>query len=801
MDKEDLNQGKYISLMKIKSPSYLLTLKNNKSFCNKFFEQSMITAATDEPDYFDESNNLIYDVSRSSNFDAEAFRAIIDLLMQLRAAGNDQNVFIQNNTVVREQILSQLKNEILKVNHKLTHNQIKNLEVISSNSFDEKTLTDILKSLLESSKKKLSDSEHIGVDTYVKGVSRYITLDKISKSYFNVLNRSLYYEKIIDKFLKNVSYEKTVSKNEFVKLDSEEKSLRPENVVNLKHKSLKELVNKRFHANVSEILEQVSKSYEENVINKMGLISHVIKLQSKTSEVNILTKAGSFVENIIKNSVPKILRLETELINKTVDTSKIDELTENIVLNRQQYLSDRTHQERNISRAYVELKKLYSSKNLLSNIKETLKSTNIQSLNIKENINENLLKSVSKKDITNKFKNIYDHISENVSVSNVSEKIELVNREFVKHTSEEEKTSINDAVNLKHSGMFIDRKFINDIRENNILMRDIRIRRKNYERIHKNSEKLNAHSYEYDNFKSTDSSISLINLRKFSTNNFEDYFLKQKNIFTDRNKKSILANKNYKIIENIENKIKKEIVSVTEKEIHEKVRITFDKENLRLLSRNTIKPAVASRSSDGKETQVWDKEDIYKFVPIHIKENFLNEDTIENIFSKNIVNVLSPKFMRSKSFKLHKKNIHKDLIENRIEKYAEKSYDLKKEYRINERELLSKGLQYNHIHQNYMIYKELENYEKNEKHAEKIKNSTQNEKEPDIVMQEKSSQPEIIDTKAIEKSIMDKTLNKKDVVALIESYISDINVENISRNVIGKVERKLMMDKRRNGIF
>lgn len=801
MDKQDSNSDKINSFMKTKSPTHLLTLKNNGNFCNKFFQQGMISSVTDNPDYFDEPNNLVYDLSRASSFDAEAFRAIIDLLMQLRAAGNDQNVFIQNNTVVREQILSQLKNEILKVSHRLTSNQIKNLEVISSNSFDEKTLTDILKSLLESSKKKLIGNEPADSDILVKGTSRYITLDKISKSYLTVLEKSLYYEKIVDKILKNISYEKTSSQSESVKLKPDEKSPPLESKVHLKRRSLKELLTKKSQVNISEVLETISKSYDEKVINKMGLTARVIRLGSKISEMNILTKVGSFVEDIIKNSAAKIITSETELINKIVDKSKIDELREDILLNRQQYEEDRAYEQRNISRVYNEVRKLSSAQNLSRSITEVLRTTNIKALNLEENVKKNLLKLTSGKDIINKFKNIYDHVAEKTLISKITEKTELINRQSLKHTDIEEKTAIRDVINLKHLDTFVDKKFIEDVRENNILMRNNRIRQRSYERIHKNAEKLNIDFYEDDNFKSSTSAFSLINLRQFGINDVEDYFFKQKNVFLDHYKRNILAKRYSRITENIENKVKKEIISVNEKEIHEKLKFIFDKQDLSILKHNKIKPLTTTESPDGTKAEVWNKEDIFKFVPVHIKEKILSENEIENIFSKNIIKVLSPQIIKSRNLKLYEKNIYKDFTQKHIHRYTEKSYDLKKEYLINERGTLGRESQYNHISEDYMIYKEIEANQKGQGFAAGSKKSPQTEPEPDIVIKEKETPPKIVDTKAIEKNIMAQTLNKKDIVALIKSYMNGIDVESISQNVIGKVERKLAMDKRRNGIF
>ena len=154
MDKEPMENKKVPELIQVKSPVSFVQLTGNGKFCNKLFAKSSMTVLpTDGTEENYRAESLVYSTPPTSDFDPEAFATIIDLLNQLKAATSEQNVFVQNNTVVREQILRQLKNEISKAGNNLTSNQIQNLEVVSSNNFDEQMLTDILKSLLESSKK------------------------------------------------------------------------------------------------------------------------------------------------------------------------------------------------------------------------------------------------------------------------------------------------------------------------------------------------------------------------------------------------------------------------------------------------------------------------------------------------------------------------------------------------------------------------------------------------------------------------------------------------------------------------
>lgn len=60
---------------------------------------------------------------------------------------------------------------------------------------------------------------------------------------------------------------------------------------------------------------------------------------------------------------------------------------------------------------------------------------------------------------------------------------------------------------------------------------------------------------------------------------------------------------------------------------------------------------------------------------------------------------------------------------------------------------------------------------------------------------------ETLNPRDIEKKIMANTLGKREIVDLIKSYMSGINVEDISRNVLSRVESKILMSKKINGIF
>lgn len=90
---------KNISLTKLKSPTNLVALKYNKKFCNNFFEKNKMISVVDDPSYPIESADLVYDYSKIYNSNEGIFQTIIDLLLELRASKNDQNVLKARDSI------------------------------------------------------------------------------------------------------------------------------------------------------------------------------------------------------------------------------------------------------------------------------------------------------------------------------------------------------------------------------------------------------------------------------------------------------------------------------------------------------------------------------------------------------------------------------------------------------------------------------------------------------------------------------------------------------------------------------
>lgn len=318
MKEKSINSTGIKAMTNLKSPGNLITLKNNKSFCNYFIKHNSMTSLVDNTEEYDSpQSKLIYDYSGTSSVYEDVLGKIIDLLFQLRAAQSDQNVFVQNNTVVREQILNQLQNEILKVNHKLSKNQIKNLEVISSNSFDEDQLNEILKSFLESSKKKSPKDDLVPRGSGILNNINLRTLENIKRTYSSVLSAVVNKKTFTHRIFNNQNYESKSFRTELINIKPPE-SKTPDSKPESSNRAYSgKLINRNITQSTEEITPESTQFYEENITEKISKISSKVKKSKKLTHVDFLTKLNSFVKNI-----PESPEIETKLISKNIEKVK-----------------------------------------------------------------------------------------------------------------------------------------------------------------------------------------------------------------------------------------------------------------------------------------------------------------------------------------------------------------------------------------------------------------------------------------------------------------------------------------------
>ena len=879
------------NFINIKNPSSIGTLKKNSSFCTSFFSKHIETTIIDNVSELNISKELVYSTPYKNNLDAEAINKIIDLLMQLRAASSDQSILVQNNTVLRDQILNQLKSEILRAGNNLNKDQIENLKVVSNNNFDEKTLTDILKSFLESSKKK-SDKNSKNLTHLEKNKDfRSFSSKETSKNYVSVTDRVDYYNQVLDKVFKNVLYNPLVNKksSELKYLNSEDDS---GSKILSKTDAVKNNISKnKIIQNRIDILDEVTRFYEENIIGSSSLLPKIIKLQTKISEIGILEKVNTIAENVIKKSLPKVLKTETELINKIVNTEKIDKIYEDITLSKEQYENEKAYQERRISRIYNDVRKFNNSKYIIQNISEVLKSNKIKGFNLEENIKKNIIKLSTQKSILNRFKNVYDNTIESTIEKNIKSRTNLVNRQNSVNVEKEEIRDVKDVSNIERYSSIANKKFVKDIRQNNILMKDFYVQRRKLRNIHNLSEKINNFYSEFENYQNIEKKEKLINLKntdyreidnelidkkiKETENIFEnktvnrfsksleekiskinhftkDIFIKNKNskkvlenkiqlkniYLEDENTRNIekkeklinLKNTDYREIDNelIDKKIKEtenifenktvnklikklkfrneklnnKISNLEENVLTELFKPISSKKVINTKVKKSLNPVSIDSTQSGKFNEIQQQKNIYKFEPVYKIDKVLDETDIEKVISKNNIKVLNPTIVKENISRTRFKSVYKNFAKDRIHKYLDNTYDVKKDYLINKFTTDSFQNQYRHFDDNYMVYREnIVPYKKTEEKQKKDLASKTKKVGKIKAENENISEPIKIDTKAIEKNILSKTMSKKDIINLIDSRNNSIDIEAISNEIIEKVNMSLEMDRRRNGIF
>ena len=875
----------------IKPIGLLPTLRNNTKFCDALLSKNKLTLAAEAPmDPYDEYRDLVYNTSGAMNPNAEAFAAIMELLMQLQASQSDQNVFVQNNTVVKEQILNQLKNEVLRVRNDLSKTQIKNLEVVSSNNFDEKTLTEIIKSLLEEAKKKLIADESVTDTIVAEQRAKYITLEKMSRNYVKLLGTVQNHEKLVKNIVNNRTFQQSVINKQYTRLDPKVENILKKNEREIQQQSKKFQNIKTVTQKNVKALETINKSYENILVKKTSPVSSVLKLKSKYSQINVLSQPKTVFTDVVKEGTPRYIHTSAELVNKITETKNIDEIQENVTLATQQREEDRVFYNRNINRIYEQIEKIYSNKTIARNITEIIKSGKFGEFNLDEIVNRHVLKLTGQHNIFNRIKNIYETTAERQLANRIIDKNEFVNKIVTTHLSTEEREVLDEVLNLRQVDFKFDKKFINTIQEKVLLMQNQLVKNKVYDNVVSNAVKAISKMYETESFRNKIDKFSIVNLETFKNTEFEEHLTKLQKITTKKGQKSLISihrkraeqlknseninlsqdkffselvykedasvlnvnekqyfedikNKADVFVKNIQNKsklqnvqsektnfaeniistnlekiykedniiknvqeieniIQKDVFVTAEKIINEKLNLITKKSKRTMTEINKLKPLDVITKGISEKATIWDSEDIYKFTPLHIKESIKSDQDIENVISRNILNVLSPKIMRSKSFSVKQKNIYKNIVQNQRDRYIEKIHKIKKELLIDEPGILERENEYRSIDKSHMTVKESELKAVAKAMEKKVQPKKEQLKEPKIEMKKV-----VQDDKGYEiygkpsKGKAEKILSKGDVKGIVESYLRGINVESISNTVIGRVEQRIARDRKRYGVM
>lgn len=715
MKEKSINSTGIKAMTNIKSPGNLITLKNNKSFCNYFIKHNSMTSLVDNTEGYDSpQSKLIYDYSGTSSLYEDVLGRIIDLLFQLRAAQSDQNVFVQNNTVVREQILNQLQNEILKVNHKLSKSQIKNLEVISSNSFDEDKLNEILKSFLESSKKKSPKDDLIPRESGILNNINLRTLENIRRTYSSVLSAVVNKKTLMHRIFNNQNYEDKRFRTELINIKPPESK-----IPDLKSESSNraysgKLINRNITQSTEEVTPESTQFYEENIIEKISKISPKIKKTKKLTHVDFLTKVNSFVKNILGS--PEI---ETKSISKNIEKIK------------------------------------------------------------------------------NSYKNqtIYD----TKDVFDVSNK--LINRENINVESENIENLETEKQNIKKYRYLISNKFNEIIKDKNVISKEFRIKNQKYQRI-------------VDFVKNKNNIISekeskFQKISKLFTSNSKDLIYKNTNLETDNFEHTdtntiinkVFETKQIKDIKEQNKEIQKNINIIKHSDIHEKYKVKNNK-----IYENEIyyeKPQALTHKVENinLDSEIINKENIYKVIPQLKNETKLVKTEVQTNVLKNITKFLSPIISKRSTFSTINKEINKEHVNKKLTYLTDKVGNVREKILINDSYKVSDSV-YKNPPKDYMIYKEEIHEqapkipEKKEKKPKPIKKITN--KEVKNLIPPKEEKPDLSN---IKKEIIASTLKREDVEKMIQSHMSKINLDSISRRIVKDVKDSLKLESMRNGIF
>ena len=703
------------SMTNVKSSGNLITLKNNNSFCNNFINHSPITSLVDTSGGYDSpESKLIYDYSGSSSVYEDVLGKIIDLLFQLRAAQSDQNVFVQNNTVVREQILNQLQNEILKVNHKLSKNQIKNLEVISSNSFDEDKLNEILKSFLESSKKKSSKNnlEPYGPQ-FLNNISLR-TLENIKKTYSSVLSAVINKKSLTHRILNTQEYENKKFRTKLINVNPYENRISEGKPESSNRAYSGKLINRKTVYNIEETAPESTQFYEEKIIKNISKIFPEIKKFKKSTHTDFLTTLNSFVKNILEST-----GIETKLIPKNIE----------------------------------KVKNFYQNKTIQAR------------------------------------KNVFD----------VSHK--LINRKNINIHTENQENSEIERQNLKKYNYLINNKFNELFKDENIISEQFRIKNQKYQRIVdfvKN--KNNIISEEDINFKKiskifSSSSKNLIyrNINSESSN-FED-------IDSDTIINKILKTSHIKDVKKQTKELQKNINIIKQKDIHEKYNIKNNKVYENEVNYIEPQPLTHKIESVERDSEIINKEDIYKIIPKLRNETKVVKSDIQTNVLRNITKILTPIVNKQSSFNVINKELNRENIHKNLTYLTDKVGSVREKILINDINKTFDSM-YRIPEEKYMIYKE-EKHEPAPESTKKEEKKSKFEKKVKNKEIEKVCIPsqEKVDLSKIKNEIISNTLKREDVEKMIQSYMSKINLDSISRRVMKEMKTSIEIENMRNGIF
>lgn len=329
------------------------------------------------------SSSLIFDMTSTNRLDQDTLKNIVDLLTQLKDSQADPNVFVQNNTVVKQQILSQLKNELINVQNKLSKGQQQKLEIISNDSFDEDTLNDLLKSLKEDSKKKLK--HRLGTRSLrltsndVEKVTISHNVLRNQTQFIRLWNR---YEKYISKEPKIDLFKESPRQKSIVHVKKLQTAYDKNNLYNLKLVQSKSILNKVINKEKTllELLQPIKETnsfYKESETKrKYGEIA-TSSVEYKDKNTIVYNKDFNYLvykdieerySSNIEQHINKIISTKTKKESQFIHYGKIDKYKEDklYLKSRDLYVKDIRFHVKSILNKDI-LQHEFTRKNILDN--------------------------------------------------------------------------------------------------------------------------------------------------------------------------------------------------------------------------------------------------------------------------------------------------------------------------------------------------------------------------------------------------------------------------------------------------
>ncbi|BED93042.1 MAG: hypothetical protein RsTaC01_0985 [Candidatus Paraimprobicoccus trichonymphae] len=638
--------------------SISLNLGKNNNFCKSILRKTNISNTI-----FDENilpkPDFVYNLNRF-NFDYAKLDSIMDLLLQLKANQDDQNSIFQNNTVVKQQILDQLKNEVVRVQNGLTKTQTEKLKVVSNNNFDVKTLDQLLKSLSEDSKKKIDKKKIIKNEIVNLTEEKNNISKKIVNKTGNLTNFINNKENFIDNIYKtNVEHIKKLLKNnlkenvfEFFCSGNYDKILSNslEDILNKVKTSKFNLINKDNVNNIKNNVLKTNKNLiKQNNIRKINNnlfledILNTKKIKVTESNHNKSTKASTLVSETEKIFLKNITKAN---VRNLIEKRKYKDLENSKYFN----LNRKIIEIKKIKEKHVELENLEKlvNKNKLIHARDLAKKSIISNLNTKEIkldkkidilanvINKNLMSEIlsDKKilDIRNVKTNIFKKFKTRV-IDLKKKKLEIKSKnQYEKdlRTIQENELKLKNSENVvtKISKVKNTLDLISKISKSNSIIK-VFSERKNIETI---NNLINKKSYlSIDRINKKNISESVKNFFEVRENKKE--IIKKLDLSSSITK-NIISKKN-KIFEKVNENINKFIKNKIENSIKTKIKKTFlnNYANIRNFESNIIYKTSKNKIIVDRNLKTITKNEFLN-KNYELEKNILNKKSIiKNIFS------------------------------------------------------------------------------------------------------------------------------------------------------------------------